>query len=130
MKISLFSTRTQPALVVSLTAALAAASVLAPQTALAHAVLLKAVPAANSTVTGPDVAMMFQFNSRVDAARSQISLVDASGKTEALSLDKQKALDLLTTHAHHLIPGKYAIHWQVLSVDGHITRGQIAFVVN
>jgi methionine-rich copper-binding protein CopC len=28
-----------------------------------------------------------------------------------------------------LSPGKYAIHWQVLAVDGHITRGQIPFEV-
>lgn len=100
-----------------------------PRTALAHAVLVTSTPTANSTVAGPDVAMTFKFNSRVDATRSQISIVNASGQSKVLEIDKQQAPDTVTTHASKLGPGKYAIHWQVLSVDGHITRGQIPFEV-
>ena len=28
-----------------------------------------------------------------------------------------------------LKPGSYAVRWQVLAVDGHITRGDVPFVV-
>ncbi len=109
--------------------AIATVLLLFPRTALAHAVLLKSTPAANSTVTGPDLAMTFKFNSRVDLTRSQISIVNASGQSKTLEIDPQQAPDTVTTRASQLSPGKYLIHWQVLSVDGHITRGQIPFEV-
>jgi hypothetical protein len=28
-----------------------------------------------------------------------------------------------------LIPGAYVVRWQVLAVDGHITRGDVPFTV-
>ncbi len=115
-------------LTISLIVAVASLS-LFPRAALAHAVLLKSTPAANSTVAGPDVAMTFKFNSRVDASRSQISIADANGQSKVLEIDKQQAPDIITTYASKLAPGRYAIRWQVLSVDGHITRGQIPFEV-
>jgi methionine-rich copper-binding protein CopC len=109
------------------TVAVALAS--APRIAFAHAVLLQSTPAVNSIVQGPAVSMVFKFNSRVDASKSQISVADQSGQSKRLELDKQESLDTLTTHAYQLSPGKYAIHWQVLSVDGHITRGEVLFEV-
>ena len=36
--------------------------------------------------------------------------------------------DLLTGRAE-LVPGSYVLHWQVLAVDGHITRGDVPFTV-
>ena len=41
---------------------------LAPRAAWAHAVLVSAQPAENSTVSGPDVAVLLKYNSRVDIA--------------------------------------------------------------
>jgi hypothetical protein len=35
----------------------------------------------------------------------------------------------VTAHVIHLGPGRYAVHWQVLATDGHVTRGQIPFRV-
>jgi methionine-rich copper-binding protein CopC len=29
-----------------------------------------------------------------------------------------------------LAPGAYTLHWQVLAVDGHITRGNVPFTVD
>ncbi len=100
-----------------------------PRIAFAHAVLLQSTPSVNSIVQGPAVSMVLKFNSRVDASKSQISVADQSGQSKRLDLDKQEALDTLTTHAYKLSPGKYAIRWQVLSVDGHITRGEVPFEV-
>jgi len=109
--------------------AIAIAIVLDPRIALAHAVLTHSTPAANSTVQGPDLPITLKFNSRVDGTRSTLLLVDPSGKSTPLTIDKQTASDTLTTHAAQLSAGKYAIQWQVLAVDGHITRGQIPFEV-
>lgn len=109
--------------------AIAVALVIAPRIALAHAVLVSSTPAAESSVQGPDVPISIKYNSRVDGTRSTILIVAPDGQSKTLEIEKQSAPDVLTTHASQLTPGKYAIHWQVLAVDGHITRGQIAFEV-
>jgi len=103
--------------------------VLATRIAFAHAVLMHSSPAANSSLHGPDVPISLKFNSRVDGSRSRLLLVAPDGKSTTLTLDSQAAADTLTTRASGLAAGKYAINWQVLAVDGHITRGQILFEV-
>ncbi len=101
----------------------------APKIASAHAVLVQSSPLANATLHGQDVPVTMKFNSRVDGARSTVLLSGSDGQSKPLTLDRQSEPDTLTAHATHLTPGKYAIHWQVLAVDGHITRGQIPFEV-
>jgi methionine-rich copper-binding protein CopC len=103
--------------------------VLVPRAALAHAVLVQSTPTINATVEGPDVAVSMKFSLRVDGARSTLLLSTEDGKSKALAIEQQSAPDTLTTHATKLSPGKYAIHWQVLATDGHVTRGEIPFLV-
>ncbi len=95
----------------------------------AHAVLKETSPAANSTVAGPDVAVKLRFNTRVDAARSKLQLLRPDNSTTELAVDKQAPPDTLASKAAGLKPGAYKIQWQVLSPDGHITRGEIPFTV-
>jgi copper resistance protein C len=109
--------------------AIAVMLVVAPRVASAHAVLVISTPAANSTVAGPDVPITMKFNSRVDATRSTVRLLLPDGSTKPLTLDAPSTPDTITAKAGGLAPGKYAVQWQVLAVDGHITRGQIPFVV-
>ncbi len=112
-----------------LMAAIAVALVLVPKVASAHAVLVQSSPASGATVHGPDVPIRMKFNSRIDAARSTLKLSAPDGQSKPLAIDPPTAPDVLTAKAAGLAPGKYAIQWQVLSVDGHVTRGQIPFVV-
>jgi copper resistance protein C len=109
--------------------AIAVTLVLIPRVASAHAVLVQSSPVANATVQGPDVPITMKFNSRVDASRSTLRLSTPDGQSKALTIDLPTAPDTLTAKATGLSSGKYAIQWQVLAVDGHITRGQIPFVV-
>jgi copper resistance protein C len=109
--------------------AIAVTLVLIPGIASAHAVLVQSSPVANATLQGPDVAITMKFNSRVDATRSTLRLSTPDGQSKTLAVDPGAAPDTLTAKAGGLSPGKYAIQWQVLAVDGHITRGQILFVV-
>jgi methionine-rich copper-binding protein CopC len=37
--------------------------------------------------------------------------------------------DSLAAEIEGLVPGRYRLRWQVLAVDGHITRGDIPFVM-
>jgi len=109
--------------------AVAVMLVLVPRVALAHAVLIQSTPAINATVAGPEVAVSMKFSLRVDGARSTLLLSTSDGTSKPLAIDRQSSPDTLTTRATNLSPGSYAIHWQVLATDGHVTRGEIPFHV-
>lgn len=114
----------------ALMTAIAVTLVLVPRVASAHAVLVRSSPSIHGTVKGPDVPVTIKFNSRVDGTRSTLLLSTPDGGSKPLAIDAQSQPDTLTARATQLAPGKYAIRWQVLSTDGHITRGQIPFQVN
>ena len=96
---------------------------------MAHAILLEASPAKNGSVTGPDFKIRLKFNSRIDASRSQISLVLADKTTRTLTIEKQASPEVLSAQAAGMKPGAYHLRWQVLASDGHITRGEYPFEV-
>ena len=97
--------------------------------AAAHAIVLGSTPAAGAVVSGPDVTLEVRFNCRIDPERSQLSLVSEDGGSHALELSGPGAEGTLASRATGLAPGPYRLRWQVLAVDGHITRGDIAFRV-
>ncbi len=95
----------------------------------AHAILLEASPAKDTSVAGPDIGVRLRFNSRIDGARSQISLVLPDGTVRKVGLDAQKSPDVLSANAKGLKSGSYKLRWQVLASDGHVTRGEYTFEV-
>ena len=100
-----------------------------PKAALAHAVLLASTPSAHASVKGPEITVHLKFNSRIDGAHSRLYLVDTSGKVQTLTLTPQDSPDTLAAQSVKVSAGKYTIRWQALASDGHITRGEIPFVV-
>ena len=60
----------------------------------------------------------------------RVTLFGPDGKSATLPLAPSTSPDLLTGTASSLAPGDYRLHWQVLSIDGHITRGDIPFKVS
>ena len=97
--------------------------------AIAHAILVEASPAAGSTVSGPDLEVRLRFNSRIDGARSHVTLVRPDKQERTLTLGQQPGPALLTARVAGLAPGAYRLRWQVLAADGHITRGEVPFQV-
>jgi len=100
-----------------------------PRLALAHAVLLSSTPQKNAAVTGPDVTINLKYNSRVDGARSTLSLLKPDGTVVRIGTPEQPAPDVLSATGHGLAKGAYVLRWQVLASDGHITRGEVPFQV-
>jgi methionine-rich copper-binding protein CopC len=96
--------------------------------ASAHAILKESVPAAHAVVSGGNVSVRLKFNSRVDAAHSRLTLAGALG-TQNLAIDTKADPDLLVGQAKDVKAGEYRLQWQVLAVDGHITRGEVPFTV-
>lgn len=104
-------------------------AVLAAGPAVAHAVIVEATPAVNAVVRGDRLAVTLRFNSRIDHGRSRLALIDAAGKERTVPLDKASPRDVLAAAVERLTPGSYRLRWQVLALDGHITRGDIPFTV-
>jgi methionine-rich copper-binding protein CopC len=110
-------------------ALIAASVLLGPAPALAHAILVRSEPRIGATVAPGAVAMEFRFNSRIDHARSRLTLVRPGRSQSVLAILPEGAEDVLLARAD-LAPGAYSVRWQVLAVDGHITRGEVPFTVN
>ena len=100
----------------------------APLPAAAHAILMESVPAVNGIAKGPDVSFDLRFNSRIDHKRSQLTLTLPDQSQQVLPIAGDSPEDRLDTKAS-LAPGSYTLRWQVLAIDGHITRGDVPFTV-
>jgi methionine-rich copper-binding protein CopC len=102
---------------------------LAPRVAWAHAVLVTAQPGENSTVAGPDVAVLLKYNSRVDIAHSTLTLLAPDGKVGKIPIGSEPAPGVLSAKLTGLVKGAYELRWQVLAIDGHVTRGKVLFQI-
>jgi copper resistance protein C len=111
----------------ALAATLLAGPLLAPP-AFAHAILLASKPPVGGSLPAGPVDMEFRFNSRIDGARSTLRLTGPEKRETSLALLPDSPPDVLRTSAE-LAPGKYVVRWQVLAVDGHVTRGEVPFTV-
>ena len=106
-----------------------AIATLTPRTAWAHAVLVTAQPGENSTVAGPDVAVLLKYNSRVDIAHSTLTLLAPDGKVGKIPIGSEPAPGVLSAKLTGLVKGAYELRWQVLAIDGHVTRGKVLFQI-
>jgi len=110
-------------------ATLLAGLLLFAPSARAHAIIVSSTPSPNSTVPQGRFDILLQFNSRIDVALSRISLVDPAGKVSALATSAGNVPGSLAAEGNADSLGPWILRWQVLSVDGHITRGEIRFLV-
>jgi copper resistance protein C len=103
-----------------------------PREALAHAILIESVPEAGATIAPGRVAFRLRYNSRIDRARSRLTLLRQGQGPEqspaVLPIGDGGSPAVMVTQAD-LTSGEYTLHWQVLAVDGHITRGDVPFAV-
>ena len=105
---------------------------LLPGSAGAHAVLTESQPAPQSTVDGARLDLRLHYNSRVDAKRSRLTLKGPAGgssTTRVLEIGRGQSDADLAAGVTALPPGRYILHWDVLSVDGHVSRGDVPFSV-
>jgi methionine-rich copper-binding protein CopC len=99
------------------------------QSLCAHAILIEANPAKNATVGGSPLSVELRFNCRIDGERSRLTLVLPNQSLHPLVIQPQTSPDRLSAHDKGFEPGSYRLRWQVLASDGHITRGEIPFVI-
>jgi methionine-rich copper-binding protein CopC len=87
----------------------------------AHAILVNSTPAPSEIVTGPNVPVVLTFNSKVDQARSALSLESPDHAISRLKVDVDPSSPgKLIARISSAEVGSYKLRSQVLSVDGHI----------
>jgi len=98
-----------------------------PAAADAHAILLDSTPAPNGSLAAGHIMVRLRFNSRIDAARSRVTLTLPDQTKTLLPTDLGPTPDVL--QGADLGPGAYKLRWQVLAIDGHTTRGDVPFTL-
>jgi len=100
--------------------------------ALAHADLASADPAAGATVKTAPTAISITFTEEVEPKFSTIEVLDAKGK----HFDDGKAqtapdnAKLLSVGVKPLAPGTYKVIWHATAADdSHKTKGNYTFIV-
>jgi methionine-rich copper-binding protein CopC len=107
----------------------AAATGVVPSGAEAHAIIVAARPAIGATVAQGQLDIRLDFNTRIDRQRSRLRLQRPDGSEALVSLAPDREPNVLSGHAEVAAGGRWKLVWQVLSVDGHITRGEVTFWV-
>ncbi len=123
-------TRASRRLIAWLGAAVLAASG-APETADAHAVLVKSAPAGRATLAEAPSRVQLWFSERIEPAFSSLSVWSAEG-TQVDQRDGRVAAENpkeLSVTLPPLSPGSYRVRYRVLSVDGHIVDSSFTFSV-
>jgi methionine-rich copper-binding protein CopC len=118
-------------------AALAAAVVLASASqAFAHARVLATVPRDNALLAGSPPAIEIRFNEILDDDFNSIEVFSEAQPAQSptsltagpATVDAKDGTHLVAP-LQKLPPGTYAVHWKVLSRDGHTARGRFTFRV-
>jgi hypothetical protein len=95
----------------------------------AHALIKSSEPVINGVVHDSKIAVFLHFNSRIDQSRSKLVLYKPDSTNITLPIQPENRPEIISSFAKDLTAGNYRLRWQVLSVDGHITRGDIPFSV-
>jgi hypothetical protein len=101
---------------------------LTPAIASAHAILEDSQPAAGGKVPAGTIALHLRYNSRIDRPRSRLTLTGPNGQHAPVKIQSGGPPDVIDASVA-LTPGSYVVRWQVLAIDGHITRGDVPFTV-
>jgi methionine-rich copper-binding protein CopC len=104
---------------------------LVPSTVLAHAYLVKSVPAQRAVLYRAPARIQLWFNERLEPRYSSLTLSAGDGKVVELGKVEVDADDpkQLNATLKALPAGRYVVKYRVLSVDGHVVQDQFPFTV-
>ena len=94
-----------------------------------HALLMESLPRADEVAPPSFSRVVLRFNSRIEKSFSRVSILSPSGGRVPLRVIGDGAPNQLIAAGPALATGSYTIEWQVLSADGHLTRGSFPFRV-
>jgi methionine-rich copper-binding protein CopC len=97
--------------------------------ALAHAILERSQPPSGGSIPAGQASLSFTYNSRVDKSRSRLTLTRPDNSQAVLRISPAGPPNVINASTEFPTPGAYVVRWQVLAIDGHITRGDVPFTV-
>lgn len=87
-------------------------------------------PTANAVIDGRTTAFSVHFDQPIDHIRSVLVILHGGDVVEVLHPRLDSAPDVLFARAPTLPPGKYTLHWRVITLtDVGVTEGDIPFTV-
>jgi methionine-rich copper-binding protein CopC len=108
------------------------AAVVLPALAQAHAILEESIPQAGASVKRGPLDLHLRYNSRIDRGRSRLTLIRPDRTKDTIPIAPDGPPDIINAHLDlrpDAASGVYVLRWQVLAVDGHITRGDVPITV-
>ena len=105
--------------------------ILTPALGLAHAYLVKSMPARRAVLFKAPARIQLWFNERLEPRFSSLLVSEAGGKQVDLG-DVEVAADdpkQLSVGLRSLPAGAYNVKFRVLSVDGHVVEDQFPFTI-
>jgi copper transport protein len=112
-------------------AAAAAAALMLPAAAWAHAALLRTQPSASKTVNAAPREVRLTYSEPVEARFAIVSVTDAAGRqvTSGNPSSAPSAPQTLVVRLGRVPEGWYLVFWRVISADGHPVRGAFTFAI-
>ena len=109
----------------------AAAALVLPAAAWAHAALLRTEPVASRTVNAPPAQVRLTYSEPVEPRFAIVSVTDADGTqvTDGSPARSPGTPQTLVTPLRGVPEGWYLVFWRVISADGHPVRGAFTFAV-
>jgi copper transport protein len=109
----------------------AAAALVFPAIASAHAALLRTTPEASVVVNTPPKELTLTYSEPVEPRFATVSVTDpdANQKSDGRPRRSPTNPDTLVVPLRHLGEGWYLVYWRVISADGHPVRGAYTFAV-
>ena len=103
-----------------------------PGHVLAHASLVKSVPAQRAVLARAPARLQLWFSERLEPRFSSLSLFDAGDnpvELGAVEVDRNDPRSI-SANLKALPAGRYVVKYRVLSTDGHVTEKEFAFSIS
>lgn len=98
---------------------------------MAHATLVKSDPPRRATLTLPPKHIQLWFNEKIEGAYASVTVKDSqqnlvtTNSPETIPDDPKS----IVLNLPQLEPGRYTVHYRVMSVDGHVIESNFDFNV-
>jgi copper resistance protein C len=96
--------------------------------AVAHAMLEKAEPAAGAVLHEAPMTLRLVYSEPLEPAFSGVTVTDGSGRA-VTSGAPEISQSAMSVGLKPLPPGQYRVSWHAVSVDTHRTEGSYSFTV-
>jgi methionine-rich copper-binding protein CopC len=119
----------QPLIIAAVTFLLSGLVLLGAPSALAHTVLLTAVPADGATLTSSPSQVVLTYDEPVQASTLQMAVTASSGATVSTSAPTVAGTVVTQSLPPDLPNDTYTLAYRLVSVDGHPVGNTITFIV-